>query len=320
MTRYLAIRLALFVPTLLIASAVVFLIMRVAPGDVAEVVLSGAGETAHDVEQIERVREELGLDEPLAVQYGDWLLSLVNGDFGGRSFVSREGIPSIIGRQAPVTLLLTLYAGAAALLVAIPLGALAARAQDRWPDYAARAVSIAGQSAPAFVLALVVLLVLLIVFGWTPPLVYADPWEDPWRHVRIMVVPALVLGFGLAGALVRMTRASVLETLGQDYVRAARGKGLAERVILFRHALRPAAIPIVTVGALQAGALLSGAVVVEVVFGLPGLGRGIADAAAGRDYPVVQALAMLLVFFVLCINLIADTAYAVLDPRVAYRA
>ena len=320
MTRYLAIRLALFLPTLLIASIVIFAIMRVVPGDVADVVLGGSGESTHDIEQIERVREELGLDDPLVVQYGDWLWSLVNGDFGGRSFDSREGIASIVGRQLPVTLLLTVYAVGFALIAAVPLGVLAAKAQDRWPDYLARSLSIAGQAAPAFVLALVVLLVLLTVFNWTPPIIYADPWEDPWRHVRIMIAPALVLGFGLSGVLIRMTRASMLETLGQDYVRTARGKGLSERLVLFRHALRNAAIPVVTVGALQAGALLSGAVVIEAVFGLPGLGRGIVDAVTSRDYPVIQALAMLLVFLILCINLIADTAYAVLDPRISYRA
>lgn len=318
MTRYLATRLALFVPTLLIASVAIFSIMRLIPGDVADVVLSGSGESTHDVEQIERVREELGLNDSLVVQYGEWLWSLVNGDFGGKSFDSREGIASIVGRQLPVTLLLTAYALGVALFVAVPLGVLAASTQDRWPDYVARAISIAAQAVPAFVLALAVLLALLILFHWTPPIIYADPWEDLWLHLRIMVVPAMVLGFGLSGMLLRMTRASLLETLGQDYVRTARGKGLSEQIVLFRHALRNAAVPVVTAGALQAGALLSGAVVVEVVFGLPGVGRGIVDAVTSRDYPVIQSLAVLLVFLVLCINLIADTAYAALDPRIFY--
>ncbi len=307
-------------PTLLLASVVIFLIMRAVPGDVALVVLGGSGESTHDVEQIERVREELGLNDPLVVQYGDWVWSLVNGDFGGRSLESRESIASIVGRQFPVTLLLTFYAIILSVVVSIPLGVIAAKTQDRWPDYLIRAVSVAGQSVPTFVLALLVLLGLVVVIEWSPPIIYADPWDDPIRHARIVFLPTVVLAVGLGAALLRITRGAMLEVLGQDFIRTARSKGLGERVVLIRHGLRVALLPVLTVSGLQVGALLGGAVVLESIFGLPGIGRGMVQAVTSRDYPVVQALAMLIVFLVLAINFFTDVLYVFIDPRISYRS
>ena len=318
MQRYLAWRLLLFIPTLAIASMVIFGIMRALPGDVALVVLSGSGEVSHDIEQVESVREELGLKDPLVIQYGRWLWSMANGEFGGQSLENREAIRSLVARQLPVTLQLTLYAVVLSIIVSVPLGVLAALQQDRWPDYLVRMVTISGQAIPNFLLALLVMVAFMLIFHWSPPIMYKDLWEDPWIHLQIMIWPTLVLGWGYSSLITRVTRSSMLEVLGQDYIRTARGKGLAERKIVFRHGFRNALIPIITVGGLELGGLISGVVIIESIFGLPGLGRGVIQAVTVRDYPVIQSLAMLLVFLMLCINLTVDTIYAIVDPRISY--
>lgn len=318
MSRYLAWRLTLFVPTLLVASIVIFGIMRVLPGDVALVVLSGSGEVTHDADQIERVREELGLNDPLVVQYGRWLTGIVTGDLGGRSLENREPVRSLVSRQLPVTLQLTAYTVVLSILVSVPLGILAALRRNRWPDYLIRLISITGQAVPGFFVAILVILALLILFRWSPPIVYANLWENPWQHFQIMLWPTLVLAWGFSAYLIRITRAAVLEVLQQDYVRTARSKGLSERVVLFRHTLRNALLPIASVAGIQLGALLGGVVILESIFGLPGIGRGVVDAVSTRDYPVVQTLATLLVFLMLAVNLIVDLIYVVVDPRISY--
>ena len=319
MLRYIGFRLALFVPTLLIASIVIFAILRILPGDVVDVVLGGSGEVAHDPIQVERVREELGLDEPLIAQYGGWLWSMATGDFGGRSFVNREPISSLVARQLPVTVQLAVYTMALAAIVAIPVGIAGAARQGRWPDLLARLFAIGGQSVPSFFLALLALIGLVLLLGWSPPVIYDHVWQNPLQHVQLMVWPAMILAWGYAAYLTRITRAGMLDALGQDYIRTARGKGLSERIVLVRHALRNALIPAVSVAGIQAGTLLGGAVVMETIFGLPGIGRGIVDAISDRDYPVVQTYAMLFVLIMLTVNLVIDVLYAVLDPRINYR-
>ena len=318
MQRYLAWRLLLFVPTLIIASLLIFGVMRALPGDVALVVLSGSGDVTHNLEQIESLREELGLNDPLGTQYGRWLWSMVNGQFGGRSLENREPIRSLVGLQFPVTLQLTLYTVALSVVLSVPLGVLAALRQNRWPDYLVRIVFIAGQAIPSFFIALLVMIGLVLMFHWSPPIIYVDLWEDPWSHIQIMVWPTLVLAWGYSAYLTRMIRSSMLEALRQDYIRTAYAKGLSERDIVFRHALRNTLIPVVTVAGLQMGGLLSGVVILESLFGLPGLGRGIVQAASVRDYPVIQSFAMLLVFLMLCVNLMVDVIYAIVDPRISY--
>jgi peptide/nickel transport system permease protein len=318
--RYLAWRLALFLPTLLVASLVIFLIMRALPGDVAVTVLSGSGEAVHDLDQIERVRQELGLDDPLPVQYARWLWSMASGELGGRSLEDRTPIRSLVARQLPVTVQLTLYTVVLAALVSIPLGVLAALHRGRWLDHFVRAISIGGQSIPGFFVALLLILGLTLTVRWSPPIVYRNLWEDPLAHLQVMLLPVLVLAWSYGAYLARITRAAVLDVLRQDYVRTARSKGLRERTVLFRHALRNALIPIVSVAGLQIGALLSGAVVLESIFGLPGLGRGIVQAVTVRDYPVIQTLAVLLVFLMLAVNLLTDLLYALIDPRISYAA
>ena len=310
---------ALFLPTLLLASVVIFLIMRVLPGDVAQVVLGGSGEVTQDLQQIERVREQLGLNDPLIMQYGGWMRSLAGPDLGGASLDTRETLRSLLARQAPVTILLAVYTMALAILFAIPLGVLAARTHNRWPDQLIRLLTFSGQALPSFFVALLALLVLVLAFHWSPPIRYAAPWRNPWDHLQIMAVPVAVLAWGYGAYLARITRAAVLEVIEEDYIRMARGKGLPQRAVTLKHALRNALIPVVTVAGLQTGAMLSGIVVLEALFGLPGLGRGIVQAVASRDYPVVQTLTLVAVGFMLCLNLLIDATYAAIDPRVRYR-
>ena len=319
MQQYLARRVLLFVPTLLLASLIIFTIMRAIPGDVVSVILSGFEEgSVYNAEQAERYRTELGLNDPLPVQYGRWLWSMVNGEFGGRSIVDREELSSIIARRFPVTLQLTFLTAVIAVGVSLPLGVAAALYQNRWPDYVVRVVTIAGLSLPNFWVALVLILAMVLVFSWAPPLFYVNVWEDPQHYILKAIWPALVLAWGFSSYMARVTRSSMLEVLRQDYVRTAWSKGLKQQVIIGRHALRNALIPVVTLSGLQLAGLLSGTIILESIFSIPGIGQGLVDAATSRDYPVIQSLAMLIVFLILGLNLIVDVIYALIDPRISY--
>ena len=318
MHRYLVWRLALIAPTVLAASLVVFGVMRVLPGDIVLVILSGSGEAAVSTEAREALEEELSLNDPLPVQYGQWLWSMVNGEFGGRSFESREPIRSIISRQLPVTLLLTGYTMLLSVTVSLPLGILAAVRSNRWPDYVIRVATLGGLALPNLWVALIVILGLLLLFGWSPPIIYAAPWSNPWSHLQMVAWPALILAWEYSSHLVRVTRSSMLEALSQAHITTAKSKGLPEHSIVLRHALRNALIPVVTMLGLQFGSLLSGALILETIFGLPGIGRGIVQAALARDYPVIQSLATLLVLVSLVVNLAVDTIYTLIDPRISH--
>jgi ABC-type dipeptide/oligopeptide/nickel transport system permease component len=314
---YLARRLLLFLPTLLLASLAVFGIMRALPGDVTGVLLGGEGEALRP-ELVAALRQELGLDEPLARQYGRWLASMAGGTFGGHSLETREPIRALVARQLPVTALLALYAIALAAILAVPVGALAALHAGRWPDLALRALAVVGSALPGFWLALLALLLMVWLFRWSPPLIYAHPWQRPLEHLEMMAIPVVVLAWELGGHLARMARAGTLEALGEDHVRTATAKGLSRAAVVFRHALATAAIPVLTVAGLHLGGLFGGAVILEYVFGLPGRGRGFVQAVIARDYPVVQSLAMVLVALVLLVNLVVDIVYALADPRISY--
>lgn len=319
MTRYVAWRLFLVLPTALLASVVVFVVMRALPGDVAANILSGSGEGPHSIEARERLRDELGLRDPLAVQYGRWLWSMVNGEFGGRSLFNREPVRSLLARQLPVTLLLTLYTTTLSVVVSVPAGVLAAARKGRWPDHLVRGMTVMGLALPHVWVGLLVLLALLLVFRWSPPVLYAHPWENLAAHAQTMVWPVLVLSLEFTAHAVRVVRANVVEAMGQDYVRTARSKGLSDRAVIVRHALPNALVPAATLFGLQLGTLLGGAIIIESVFGLPGLGRGLVQAAVARDYPMVQSVVTCLVTAMLLVNLAADLLYARLDPRIFYR-
>ena len=318
MQQYLARRLLLFIPTLFLGSLLIFGIMRILPGDVALIIIGGDESGPLAVDLLDQIREELGLGDSLPVQYGKWAWSMINGEFGGNSLLDGEAISTTIAKRLPVTLQLTLYTIVIAWLFSIPLGVLAAVYQNRWPDYLVRSVTLLGHAMPNFWVSLMLILVLLVAFTWTPPLFYVDVWEDPWTHIQKLIWPALVLAWGYSSYLTRITRSSMLEVLRQDYVRTARSKGLAEQIVVYRHALRNALIPVITLGGLQLVALLSGTVILESIFSIPGIGQGIVIAATERDYPVIQSLTMLMVFMMLTLNVIVDMVYAVVDPRIKY--
>ena len=321
MQRYLVRRFLLFIPTLFIASIIIFGIMRFLPGDVALLILGGSGdeELVFTEKQLENLREQLGLNDPLLVQYGDWLRSLLRGDFGGESLTTKEPLAEILARRFPVTLQLTLITFAIAMSIALPLGVAAAIWQDRWPDYVARIVTILGLAMPNFWVALLVITGLIVFFSWAPPVIYVNFWEEPWTHLQIIIWPALVLSWGFSSYIARITRSTMLETLRQDYIRTARSKGLAERAVIWRHALRNALIPVVTIAGGFFGSLISGTVILETVFSIPGLGQGIVSAATSRDYPVIQTLTLFLVFLQLSVNLTVDIIYVFINPRITYR-
>ena len=315
--RYFAVRLLLVVPVALAASIIAFGIMRMLPGDVAVVILSGSGEATHSVEVREALREELGLNDSLAVQYGTWLWRMVNGDFGGRSLVDGQPIRSLVSHQLPVTALVVFYAMAISMALWIPLGILATWQRDRWPDHLVRVITVPGQAIPSFVIAVLVLLGLLLALGWSPPIVYTGPLDDPWNHLQIVVWPVALLAWEYGAHVVRVTRASMLEALHEEYTLVARAKGLPEHIILLRHVLRNAWPPIIATLGLQLGALLSTMLILESIFGLPGIGRGLVDAVLARDFPVVQSLVTLLVLGTLLVNLALDLTAARADPRIA---
>ena len=317
-TRYLLGRVALIVPTVLLASIVVFGIMRVLPGDVAATILSGGGETTHSPEVREALREELGLNDHWLSQYGRWLWLMINWQFGGDSITSNQPIRSLVARQLPVTGLLAFYTLVLSIMIWVPLGIIASWQRDRWPDYLIRFVALPGQAVPGFLIALLVILGLLVLFGWSPPIVYTGPFDNWRNHVLMVFWPVLLLTWEFGSHIVRVTRSSMLETLSQPYILAATAKGLSERAIFLGHVMRNAMLPIISVLGVQFGALLGGTLIFESIFGLPGIGRGLVEAATARDFPVVQSLVTLLVMAMLLLNLLLDLAYARADPRVGY--
>ena len=317
MKGYVIRRLLLFVPTLFFASLLIFGAMRVLPGDVAARILNEE-EGVITKDQYDALREKLGLREALPVQYGKWIWSMVNGEFGGSSLVSREPIADMVSRRLIVTGQLAMYTIVLTMIIAIPLGILAAVYQDKWPDYVIRTFTIAGHAIPNFWLALMVLLLLVLVVEWSPPLRYVHVWENPVAHLQKVIWPVLILTWGYTAFMTRITRSNVLEVLRQDYVRTARSKGLHEVVVMSRHVLRNALIPVITVGGFYLSFLLSGSLILENIFGIPGIGQGIIHGATERDYPVIQSLTLLLVFFLLAVNLLVDLLYKLVDPRIDY--
>jgi peptide/nickel transport system permease protein len=314
MQGYIARRLAGIVPTLLGISVLVFILVRVMPGDVAEF-MAGPGANR---QQIELIREQLRLNRPLPSQYLSWLGDVLHGHFG-TSY--QRGVPVIdeIARRFPVTLQLLIMTVGVSLLVGVPLGALAAVKRGGWVDALVRGFSIVGLSIPSFWAATLVILLPAIYFSYAPPFANVSFFENPWDNLREYGPPSLVLGLGSAAALARVVRAALLDVLGADYIRTARSKGLREVVVIRRHALGNAMLPIVTVVGLEVATLLGGAVLIEQVFALPGLGRLMLESLLMRDYPVVQTMALYIALIVMLMTLTVDVLYARLDPRVRYQ-
>jgi peptide/nickel transport system permease protein len=317
MRTYLLKRLLLMVPTLFGAAALVFVIMRVIPGDVALLVLGGDGGQV-DQKQLAAVRQQLGLDQPLIVQFGTWLWGVLRFDFGNSLWTGQPVAHELLIRL-PLSLELALFATMVSVIIAIPLGMLAAVRQDTWVDYVVRVVSIGGLAIPGFWVGILCILGLVIFFGWGPPLEFTPPWVDPWANFQMMLWPVVTVGYRFSAVTTRMTRSTVLEVLREDYIRTAWAKGLRERAVVIRHALKNALLPVVTLVGTEFAFLIGGLVVTETVFTLNGIGRFVVDAVAHRDYPVVQALVFLIAFGFVIVNLLVDLTYAWLDPRIRYR-
>ena len=318
MRTYLAKRLLLIVPTLLGAAALVFLIMRVIPGDVTLLIFGGDQASQVDPKQLAAMRHRLGLDQPLWVQFASWLWGVLRFDFGTSLWTGRPVIEELLVRL-PLSLELAVLATIVSVLLAIPFGMLAAVRQDSWVDYLIRVVSIGGLAIPSFWVGILIILLLVICFGWGPPLEFTPPWINPWANFQQMVWPVLTVGYRYAAVTTRMTRSTVLEVMREDYIRTAWAKGLRERAIVFRHAMKNAMLPVVTLIGTEFAFLIGGLVVTETVFTLNGVGRFVVDAVAHRDYPVVQALVFLIALSFVVVNLLIDLTYAWFDPRIRYR-
>ena len=320
MQAYVAKRILLFFPTLILVTVIIFTILRVIPGDPALLLLSpgdvGSEENFTQLE-LEKMRAKLGTDRPIYVQYGDWVWKMLQFDFG-TSFFYEIPITDDLKQRFPITLELTAFAMLLAGLVAIPLGVISAIKQDTWADYAARIITIAGIAIPNFWLAIMIIVFLVLWFNWIPPLGYANLWDDPGTNLQQMIFPSLALGFHHMAFIARVTRSSMLEVFREDYIRTARAKGLSERVVVARHALKNALLPVVTVGGYEFGRLLAGTVIIEVIFGVPGIGKLLIGGIQSRDYPLVQGVVVMITVIVLVLNLVLDLFYAWLNPRIRY--
>jgi peptide/nickel transport system permease protein len=310
MLTFLGRRLALIVPTLLFVSMLVYGLQQLLPGDPAMVL---AGEE-RDPGVIAHLRAKMHLDEPLPVRYAYWLGGVVQGELG-ESLRMQKPVTALIAEKLPVTLQLASMAFVIALVIGIPAGVLSAIAKGSMWDYAANAVALWGLSTPNFWLGIMLIMLFSVTLGWLPASGYVSPFVDLKANLAAMIMPAFVLGNAIAAVLMRHTRSAMLQVLSSDYVRTARAKGLDERVVILKHALRNALVPIITLGALEFGTLLSGAVLTEQVFTIPGFGKLIIDAVFNRDYAVVQGVVLFTATAYIALNLLADVAYFLVNPR-----
>jgi len=317
MRRYIATRLLLMVPTLLGVAILIFILMRVVPGDIVELKYAGVGAYVSQ-ETLDKERALLGLDKPLWQQFLGWMWGVVRLDFGTSMWTGRP-ITQEIAIRLQLSVQLALMATAVAVLLAIPLGTLAALKQDTWVDYGVRVFSIAGLAMPSFWLGILIILGLLIFFRWLPPMFYTPIWVNPVENLSQLIWPALAVGYRYSAVATRMTRSAVLEVLREDYVRTARAKGLWEKLVITRHAMKNAMLPVLTVIGLEFAFLIGGLVVTEQVFNLNGIGMLFVEAISRRDYTMTQSLILLTAFVFIFVNFIVDILYAWLDPRIRYR-
>jgi peptide/nickel transport system permease protein len=311
---YLARRLLLVIPTLFGVSVIVFLLVRMLPGDAVSMLLQDYA-YAKDADEM---RARLGLDRPIHVQYIDWMGGVVRGDLG-TSLRNKTPVAEELLARMPVTAELGLMAMIFGLLISIPIGVISAVRQDTWSDYLGRSTAIGMLAIPSFWLGTLVITLPSVWWGWTPPLRYTRLLDDPMKNLSHVIIPAIILGLALSGTLMRLTRAQMLEVLRQDFVRTASAKGLSERAVVVRHALKNAFIPVLTLLGLQVSILVGGTVVLESVFVLPGMGRYLLEAVQYRDYPVIQGLNLIFATVIILANLIVDLLYGWLDPRVRYQ-
>ena len=314
MRQYVLKRLLLVVPTLLLVSIIVFSLNHMLPGDVVVLMFE---EKAY-AKDLETLRAKLGLDRPQYIQYFSWIGQVMGGDLGESLWTKRPVLEEIM-RRLPVSLKLGAMAIVVALCIALPIGVLSAIRQDTLKDYTARSAAIVGLSVPPFWKATLVIVLPSIWFGWAPPLQFTPFSENPWQHLSQFILPAIILGIAPGASIMRLTRALMLEVLRQDYIRTAWSKGMREPRVVLKHALKNAIIPVITIVGIQVAEIASGTVIMETIFGLPGMGRFLVDAIFQRDYTVVQGVILLTSTITVVINLLVDLTYAQLDPRIRYQ-
>ena len=321
MQAYVAKRTLLFIPTLIMVTIVIFTLLRVVPGDPAVMLLAGGEgggeENEYTQEQLTALRAKLGTDKPIVAQYGIWVWNMLQLDFG-TSFFYDTPVSEDLRQKFPVTLELSILATVLAIIVAVPLGVISAIKQDSLADYATRLITIAGVAIPNFWLAILMIFFLVLIFGWMPPIVYVSLWEDPTSNLKQLFFPALALGFSNMAFIARVTRSAMLEVFREDYIRTARSKGLREAVVVFRHALKNALLPVVTISGYEFGRLMAGTIIIEVIFMVPGMGRLLVTSIFHRDFPMIQAVIVLITVLVLVLNMALDLLYAWLNPRIRY--
>ena len=322
MLRYVVKRLLLMIPTLFGAAVLIFLLMRTIPGDICYLRLAaGGGSVVPEV--LQNCRRELGLDDPMLTQFLTFIKGLVTFDFGKSMWTNRPIIEEI-GLRFQLSLQVAIMATLTAVLIAIPLGTISAVKQNTWIDYFVRTFTIAGIAMPSFWLGILIILTILVSskawFGvaWMPPIRYVPIWQDPWYNLSMLIWPALATGYRYSAVATRMTRSALLEVLREDYVRTARAKGLYEKLVINRHALRNALLPVVTVIGIEFAFLMGGLVVTEQVFNLNGLGKLFVESVLNHDYQMTQILVMMVVAIFAFTNFVVDIIYAWLDPRIRY--
>ena len=315
MGQYILRRLLLALPTIFVVSILVFSLVRLVPGDVVMARLSESGYVTD--EQLAEMRAELGIDRNPVVQYLDWASGIVRGDFGRSLWDDNEVLPTIVDKMA-VSMEIAIFAIFIAVIIAIPIGVISAVKQDTWIDYVARLFAVTGLSLPDFWIATMLLLFLSVQVHWLPEFGWFVPWEHPWQNFLAIIFPALIVGYRFSAVSARMTRSAMLEVMREDYVRTARAKGLRDRTVVIKHALRNGLIPVVTIMGSQISFLLGGLVILEQIFSLPGMGRYTYDAVIRRDYTVVQGTVMVMASVYVLANLAIDLSYALIDPRIRY--
>jgi peptide/nickel transport system permease protein len=317
MLAYAANRILLMIPTLIGVAVLVFFMLRIMPGDIVELKLKADG-AAVTQETLDMERKRLGLDKPLIAQFGDWMVGVGTFSYGQSMWTGRP-VSYEIAIRLELSLQVAIMATVIAVLLAIPLGTISALYQNTWIDYVVRVLAIAGLAVPSFWLGMLMMLGLLFWFNWLPPITFTHLYEDPLQNLSQLIWPALAVGYRYSAVATRMTRSTLLEVMREDYIRTARAKGVFERLVVARHAMRNALLPVVTVIGLEFAFLIGGLVVTEQVFNLNGIGKLFVEATSRGDYTMIQALVMLVAFFFILINFAIDLLYAALDPRIRYR-
>ena len=319
MQQYIMRRILLAIPTLFGVSLLIFLVMRVLPGDPLQAMVDDeSGPTSYTDEQKEVILTSLGLNRPLYQQYLSWLADIARGDLGF-SFWRDTPIRETIQRRGPITAQIGIFAVIISWVVGLPVGVIGALWRNSFTDYISRFSVTFFLAAPSFWLGLGFILITVIFFTWRPPITLVQIWEDPWRNLQMTLPPAIAVGLGMAAIIARMSRATLLEVFREDYVRTARAKGMGEQMVVWRHVMRNAMLPVITVSGLQLANLLGGSVAVEKAFSVPGLGAALAQAMSDRDWMVIQNLVLLFAVIFVIINLIVDLTYALIDPRIRFR-